>query len=241
MAPYPQALTTILNVGILPSHISSALLASTSLPTTEVSPTSTHDISTCHESTFPSIKNPDQSFLSTTTFGVLSVVIGFGSLVVAVVGVMQYRQFKRNKAAKATAAAVSQSTASIPSNDTTPIYELQTGILHTQSSGSLGSTSVSTEYYNAPSTPPSPVLLPTELAGTNATAISTSSTTAIQPMATVLAVVEEDDIAESTATTTTTTKQTLTRPVHYLRNRSSSRFAMNGTVGFGGCMRTFTY
>ncbi|KAH7125116.1 hypothetical protein B0J11DRAFT_505985 [Dendryphion nanum] len=230
---YLQPLTTLLTVAILPSQISSAPQTSTSLPTTEISPVSTHDQSTCHNSTDPSIRGPDQSFLSTTTFGVLSVIIAFGSLIVAIVGVMQYRQFKRKREA-----ASSQITpASAADAYTIPMYDLQAGITQHHSSGSSAYPPIPTQPYVVPSTPPSPVPLPSEFPGGETTAIATSSTTLV-PMVTTVAVVDENGTTEEIPAMA---EQTSKRPVHRLRFRNSSKFAKTGDVGFGGCYRTFTY
>lgn len=176
----------------------------------------------CYNTTSTSPKLPDPTFLSTTTFGVLSIIIAFGSLVVGIVGILQYRRYKTIREADNASPA--------PPSQPDPIHPSQQ------------SPAVRYASYDSDASPPlgSPVLSEAVVSTSLDLSSIPCDTTAIGEVpaaCTTSARLNEEDSIEQVQVES----KSAVRPVHQLRFRNSVRHSRKDEDGFGGAYRTFTF
>lgn len=230
---YPITFTHILTISTLLHKAQSLPHTNTSSPT--IDKLAVHSDETCHNTTSSTItpKIPDQTFLSTTTFGVLSIVLAFGSLVVGILGVLQYRRRRRGREAARACALGTQSV-------TIGLQQLQTGqdALNTPDRSSSSELPASLVVETSTSSDVSSSPLTCDIKGGDESPTATPSDTLIPEAWTTSANLHHEEPVEEVQVQDVSAA---TRPVQHLRFRSSIRHARKVEDGFGGCYRTFTY
>lgn len=233
---YAIGATRLLTVPFILQQVWSLPHTNTSSPTTISLAVSD---STCHNTTSSTPNLPDQTFLSTTTFGVFSIILAFGSLIVGIVGILQYRQRKTTQEAAKALALVASATYAQP----VPFHPLYSPTLRQPETFNhdVSSSPESPESLVAKAPTPSDLSttpLACDITISDEFPTTTSSTTLVPPVCTTSArVIEEEPVDQVQADG----ESVAIRPVHQLRFRNSVRHANKDEVGFGGCYRTFTF